>query len=69
MNKTNASKFGHGRFEDRPLDDAELNAVTGGQSYEEVTFEYTERTLGGPDTRRASGNVAAKWNVCPAEHG
>jgi hypothetical protein len=69
MNKTNTSKFGHGRFEDRPLDDAELNAVTGWQSYEEVTFEYTERTLGGPDTRRASGNVAAKWNVCPAKHG
>jgi len=69
MHKTNSSKFGHGTFEDRPLDDAELNAVTGGLSYEEVTFEYTERTLGGPDTRRASGNVAAKWNVCPAKHG
>ena len=53
MNKTNTSKFGHGTFEDRPLDDAELNAVTGGLSYEEVTFEYTERTLGGPDTRPA----------------
>jgi hypothetical protein len=45
MHKTNSSKFGHGTFEDRPLDDAELNAVTGGLSYEEVTFEYTERTL------------------------
>jgi hypothetical protein len=46
MHKTNTSKFGHGTFEDRPFDDAELNAVTGG-------FEYTERTLGGPDTRPA----------------
>jgi hypothetical protein len=51
MHKTNTSKFGHGTFEDRPL--AELNAVTGGLSYEEVKFEYTERTLGGPDTRPA----------------
>jgi hypothetical protein len=53
MHKTNTSKCGHGTFEDRPLDDAELNAVTGGLSYEEVKFEYTERTLGGPDTRPA----------------
>ena len=53
MHRTNSSKFGHGTFEDRPLDDAELNAVTGGLSYEEVTFEYTERTLGGPDTHPA----------------
>ena len=45
MHKTSTSKFGHGTFEDRPLDDAELNAVTGGLAYEEVTFEYTERTL------------------------
>ena len=52
MHKTNTSKFGHGTFEDRPLGDAELNAVTGA-SYEEVKFEYTERTLGGPDTRPA----------------
>jgi hypothetical protein len=43
----------------RPLADSELDAVTGGISealslpYEEVKFEYTERTLGGPDTRPA----------------
>ena len=30
MHKTNSLKFGHFTFEDRPLDDAELNAVTGG---------------------------------------
>ena len=53
MHKTNTSKFGHGTLEDRPLDEAELNAVTDGLYYEEVTFEYTERTLGGPDTRPA----------------
>jgi len=53
MHKTNSSKFGHGTLEDRPLDDVELNAVTGGLSYEEVTFEYMERTLGGPDTHPA----------------
>ena len=53
MHKTDTSKLGHGTFDDRPLDDAELNAVTGGLSYEEVTSEYTERTLGGPDTRPA----------------
>jgi len=48
-----SSEFGHGTFEDRPLDDAELNAVTGGLAYREVTFEYTGRTLGGPDTHPA----------------
>jgi hypothetical protein len=48
MSKTNdTSKLGHATFENRPLDSAELNAVTGGLSYEEFTFEYTERTLGG----------------------
>ena len=56
MHKTNTSEFGHGTFEDRPLGDAELNAVAGG-------FEYTERTLGGPDTRHVGGNVAAKWSL------
>jgi hypothetical protein len=46
MSKTNdTSKLGHATFENRPLDNAELNAVTGGR--EEFTFEYTERTLGG----------------------
>jgi hypothetical protein len=41
------------------LADSELDAVTGGISealwlpYEEVIFEYTERTLGRPDTRPA----------------
>jgi len=59
MSKTNDT-WRVGALEDhRPLADSELDAVTGGISealslpYEEVKFEYTERTLGGPDTRPA----------------
>jgi hypothetical protein len=60
MNETSdTSKFDHAKLENRPLADSELDAVSGGISealslpYEEVKFEYTERTLGGPDTRPA----------------
>ena len=68
MSKTNdTSKFDHAKLENRPLADSELDAVSGGimdavsggisealsLPYEEVKFEYTERTLGGPDTRPA----------------
>jgi hypothetical protein len=49
MSKTDdSSNFGHVAFADRTLDDAELNAVTGGSlslSYEQIKFEYTEHTV------------------------
>jgi hypothetical protein len=60
MSKTNdTSKFDHAKLENRPLADSELDAVSGGimdavsggisealsLPYEEVKFEYTERTL------------------------
>ena len=52
MSKTNdTSKLSRAILENRPLADSELDAVTGGAS--DCFFEYTERTLGGPDTRTA----------------
>jgi hypothetical protein len=45
------SKGNDSSLEDRALADSELDAVTGGAS--DCFFEYTERTLGGPDTRTA----------------
>lgn len=47
------SRFGRRTFEHRTLDDAELNAVTGGLSHEEVKLEYTER----------GAVVQAGWNL------
>jgi len=59
MSKTNDTWRVAALEDHRPLADSELDAVTGGISealslpYEEVKFEYTERTLGGPETRPA----------------
>ena len=59
MSKTNDTWRVAALEDHRPLADSELDAVTGVISealslpYEEVKFEYTERTLGGPDTRPA----------------
>ena len=48
MRKTlDSSNLGHAAFEARTLDDAELNAVTGGSltlSYGEIKFEYTAQS-------------------------
>jgi len=62
MSKTNhTSRLG--TLEDhRPLADSELDAVSGGLSYEEVTFEYTER---GQTRGAISGTVVAGWEVKP----
>ena len=55
MSKTNdTSKLNHAILENRDVvvvADGDLDAVTGGAS--DCSFEYTERTLGGPDTRTA----------------
>ena len=53
MSKTtnHASNFGHAAFEARTLDDAELNAVTGGSlslNYEQIKFEYTAQGTASP---------------------
>jgi hypothetical protein len=53
MSKTTnrTSNFGHAAFEARTLDDAELNAVTGGSlslSSEQIKFEYTEQGPASP---------------------
>jgi type VI protein secretion system component Hcp len=53
MRKTTnqTSNFDHVAFEARTLDDAELNAVTGGTlslSYEQIKFEYTEQGTASP---------------------
>jgi hypothetical protein len=52
----------------RPLADSELDAVTGGAF--DCFFEYTERTLGGPDARLTSdpngggvGPAIAAWKL------
>jgi type VI protein secretion system component Hcp len=53
MRKTanHASSSGHAAPEARTLDDAELNAVTGGTlslSYEQIKFEYTTQGTASP---------------------
>ena len=53
MHKTNSSKFGHGTFEDRPLDNAELNAVTGGLP------EFERGVSGPPSVRSVYSNVTS----------
>ena len=62
MRKTHdGSNFGHTAFEARTLDDAELNAVTGGTlslSYEQIKFEYTEQGTASPAPRRSTGSMA-----------
>jgi hypothetical protein len=54
MSKTNdTSKLSRAILENRDVvADGDLDAVTGGAF--DCFFEYTERTLGGPDTRPAS---------------
>jgi hypothetical protein len=63
MRKTHdGSSFGHAAFEARTLDDAELNAVTGGSltlSYGEIKFEYTAQSPASAAPRRSTGSMAA----------